>query len=51
MTNTIVKYLVTQIILKHLTYNDIIVNRPDLKEVVDKYISDNNLEDIIDKTE
>ena len=50
MSNAIVKYLVTQIILKHLTYNDIIVNRPDLKDAVDKYISDNNLDDIIDKT-
>lgn len=51
MSNAIVRYLVTQIILKHITYNDIIVNRPDLKDAVDKYISDNGLYDTINKTE
>ena len=44
------QYLVLQIILGALTYQQIITKRPDLKERIDKYIKDNGLEDEIDKT-
>lgn len=44
------RYLVNQILLGTLTYQEIVTKRPDLKEKVDKYIEDKGLEDVIDKT-
>ena len=44
------RYLVNQILLGALTYQLIITKRPDLKEKIDKYIKDNDLEKYIDKT-
>lgn len=41
-------YLVNQIILGKLTYQQVVTKRPDLKTAIDQYITDNDLE--IDKT-
>lgn len=38
-----VAYLVNQIILGQLTYNDVVNKRPDMKAKIDKYIIDNNI--------
>ncbi|MDF2844786.1 MAG: hypothetical protein K0R00_3212 [Herbinix sp.] len=43
-----VAYLVNQIILGKLTYLQVITSKPELKEGIDKYITDNEL--TIDKT-
>ena len=45
-----IAYLVNQILMGKLTYQDIVTARPDLKDKIDKYISDKGLEDVIDKT-
>lgn len=39
-----VRYLVNQMVMGRLTYAEVVTARPDLKEGIDKYISDNNLE-------
>lgn len=43
-------YLVNQILLGKLTYQEIIIKRPDLQAGIDKYIEDHDLENYIDKT-
>jgi hypothetical protein len=45
-----VAYLVNQILLEALTYQEIISKRADLKASIDRYIIDHHLEDKIDKT-
>jgi hypothetical protein len=42
-------YLVNQIILGKLTYQEVITARPDLRAKIDVYITENGL--IIDKTQ
>ena len=44
------RYLVNQILLGALTYQEIVTKRPDLKEKIDKYIEEKNLGKYIDKT-
>lgn len=43
-----IAYLVNQIILGKLTYNEVVTARPDLKSKIDDYIDDKGL--TIDKT-
>lgn len=43
-------YLVNQILLGHLTYQEIITKRPKYQTGIDKYIEDHDLERYIDKT-
>lgn len=43
-----IAYLVNQIILGNLTYQEIITKRPDLKDGIDQYITEKGLS--IDKT-
>ena len=43
-----VAYLVNEIVLGDLTYQDVVTKRPDLKDRIDTYIAQHNL--TIDKT-
>jgi hypothetical protein len=43
-----VVYLVNQIVMGNLTYQEVITKRPDLKAQIDAYIAEKNL--TIDKT-
>lgn len=43
-----VAYLVNQIVLGNLTYQEVVTKRPDLKDKIDAYILEHNL--TIDKT-
>lgn len=43
-----VVYLVNQILLNKLTYQEVVTARPDLKDEIDNYIADKGLD--IDKT-
>lgn len=45
-----IAYLVNQILLGALTYQEIITKRPDLQARIDQYIIDKGLENQIDKT-
>jgi hypothetical protein len=45
-----VAYLVNQILLGNLTYQEVITKRPDLKDKIDTYIVDKGLENQIDKS-
>lgn len=44
-----VRYLVNQMVMGRLTYTEVVTARPDLKEGIDKYLADNNLEHLKDK--
>ena len=44
-----IPYLVNQILMGKLTYHEIVTARPDLKDKIDKYISDKGLADVIVK--
>lgn len=45
-----IAYLVNQILLGKLTYQTVVTKRPDLKEQIDLYILENDLENSIDKS-
>jgi hypothetical protein len=48
--NPLVPYLVNQIVLGSLTYQQVITKKPELKSQIDQYITEKGLDDVIDKT-